>query len=110
MYYNKFSWNNNINSCNNSYLHSQICIDSFILSDNDKYNDSYFYSYIFGKDRNYSESENSSSRTKTRTNDTNDNNSTIVKKYKHLWIEYKNCYGLNYKKNLKSKINICEYC
>nr|YP_010964466.1 acetyl-CoA carboxylase carboxyltransferase beta subunit [Ototropis elegans]WNM89120.1 acetyl-CoA carboxylase carboxyltransferase beta subunit [Ototropis elegans] len=124
----KYSWNNNINSCIDSYLYYQICIESFILGDSDKYNDSYFYSYIFGKGRNSSESENSSSSIITSTNDTNiitspndtnDHNSTIgessnnsdeTQKYKHLWIECENCYGLNYKKFLKSKMNICEHC
>ncbi|RDY14685.1 Acetyl-coenzyme A carboxylase carboxyl transferase subunit beta, chloroplastic, partial [Mucuna pruriens] len=121
MYDTKYSWNNNINSCIDSYLDSQICIDSFILGDSDKYNDSYFYSYFFGKDRNSSESENSSSSIITNTNDTNDSDSIIIiresyknldktKKYKHLWIECENCYGLNYQIFLKSKMNICEHC
>nr|QVY57438.1 acetyl-CoA carboxylase carboxyltransferase beta subunit [Mucuna sempervirens] len=119
MYDTKYSWNNKINSCIDSYLHSQICIDSFILDDSDKYNDSYFYSYFFGKSRNSSESENSSSSIITSTNDRNDSDSTIgessnnldeTQKYKHLWIECENCYGLNYKKFLKSKMNICEHC
>nr|YP_008145353.1 acetyl-CoA carboxylase carboxyltransferase beta subunit [Glycine tomentella]AGO44250.1 acetyl-CoA carboxylase carboxyltransferase beta subunit [Glycine tomentella] len=118
-----FSWNNNINSCINScidsYLHSQICIDSFILGDIDKYNESYFYSYIFGKGRNCSESDNSSTSIITSTNDTNDidsiigessNNLDESQKYKHLWLECENCYGLNYKKIFKTKMNICEYC
>nr|YP_010048844.1 acetyl-CoA carboxylase beta subunit [Aganope dinghuensis]QPK77217.1 acetyl-CoA carboxylase beta subunit [Aganope dinghuensis] len=119
MYGTKFSWNNNINSCIESYLRSQICIDSYILGDSDKYNDSYFYSYICGKGRNSSESESSSSSIITSTNDTNDsdftqkessNNLDETQKYKHLWIECENCYGLNYKKFFKSKMNICEHC
>nr|YP_010162475.1 acetyl-CoA carboxylase carboxyltransferase beta subunit [Eriosema crinitum]QRI60184.1 acetyl-CoA carboxylase carboxyltransferase beta subunit [Eriosema crinitum]UXL85641.1 acetyl-CoA carboxylase beta subunit [Eriosema floribundum] len=119
MYDTQFSWNNNINSCIDSYLHSQICIDSFILGDNDKYNDSYFYSYIFGKGRNSSESEIFSSSIITSTNDTNDNNSTIgessnnlneSQKYKNIWIECENCYELNYKKSFKYKISVCEHC
>nr|YP_010185467.1 acetyl-CoA carboxylase beta subunit [Cladrastis yungchunii]QVL22886.1 acetyl-CoA carboxylase beta subunit [Cladrastis yungchunii] len=117
MYDTKSSWNNNINSCIDSYLRSQICIDSYILGDSDKYNDSYFYSYICGKDRNSSESESSSIITST--NDTNDSDLTRressndldeTQKYKHLWIECENCYGLNYKKFFKSKMNICEHC
>nr|YP_010162143.1 acetyl-CoA carboxylase carboxyltransferase beta subunit [Dendrolobium lanceolatum]QRI59852.1 acetyl-CoA carboxylase carboxyltransferase beta subunit [Dendrolobium lanceolatum] len=115
----KYSWNNNINSCIDSYLYYKICIESFILGDSDKYNDCYFYSYIFGKGRNSSESESSSSSIITSTNDTNDHNLTIeessnnsdeTRKYKHLWLECENCYGLNYKKIFKSKMNICEYC
>uniref|UniRef100_A0A451GIM3 Acetyl-coenzyme A carboxylase carboxyl transferase subunit beta n=1 Tax=Balanophora reflexa TaxID=533299 RepID=A0A451GIM3_9MAGN len=31
-------------------------------------------------------------------------------KYKHLWIQCENCFGLNYKKFFKSKMNICEQC
>nr|YP_010513386.1 acetyl-CoA carboxylase beta subunit [Clitoria mariana]UXL84957.1 acetyl-CoA carboxylase beta subunit [Clitoria mariana] len=117
MYDTKFSWNNNINSCIESYLCSQICIDSYILGDSDEYNDSYFYSYICGKGRNSSENESSSII--TITNDTNDsdytqiessNNLDETQKYKHFWIECENCYGLNYKKILKSKMNICEHC
>nr|YP_010176211.1 acetyl-CoA carboxylase beta subunit [Tadehagi triquetrum]QSQ71346.1 acetyl-CoA carboxylase beta subunit [Tadehagi triquetrum] len=115
----KYSWNNNINSCIESYLYYKICIDSFFLGDSDKYNDSYFYSYIFGKGINSNESESSSSSIITSTNDTNDHNSTIGEssnnsdetiKYKHLWLECENCYGLNYKKFFKSKMNICEHC
>nr|QVX30754.1 acetyl-CoA carboxylase carboxyltransferase beta subunit [Castanospermum australe] len=117
MYDTQSSWNNNINSCIDSYLRSQICIDSYILGDSDKYNDSYFSSYICGKGRNSSESESSSIITST--NDTNDSDLTRressndldeTQKYKHLWIECENCYGLNYKKFLKSKMNICEHC
>nr|YP_010389778.1 acetyl-CoA carboxylase carboxyltransferase beta subunit [Amphicarpaea ferruginea]UPU95871.1 acetyl-CoA carboxylase carboxyltransferase beta subunit [Amphicarpaea ferruginea] len=110
---------NNINSCIDSYLHSQICIDSFILGDIDKYNESYFYSYIFWKGRNWSENDNSSSSIITSTNNTNDSDSTIgessnnlneSKPYKLLWLECENCYGLNYNKIFKFKMNICEYC
>nr|AII78965.1 acetyl-CoA carboxylase carboxyltransferase beta subunit [Epipogium roseum] len=34
----------------------------------------------------------------------------ITKKYKHLWVQCENCYGLNYKKFFKEKLHICEYC
>nr|YP_009764555.1 acetyl-CoA carboxylase carboxyltransferase beta subunit [Amorpha fruticosa]QIS94832.1 acetyl-CoA carboxylase carboxyltransferase beta subunit [Amorpha fruticosa]QVX28290.1 acetyl-CoA carboxylase carboxyltransferase beta subunit [Amorpha roemeriana] len=117
MYDTKSSWNNNINSCIESYLRSQISIDSYILGDSDKYNDSYFYSYICGKGRKSSESKSSSIITST--NDTNDSDLTRresfnyldeTQKYKHLWIECENCYGLIYKKFFKSKMNICEHC
>nr|YP_009769765.1 acetyl-CoA carboxylase carboxyltransferase beta subunit [Templetonia retusa]QIT00467.1 acetyl-CoA carboxylase carboxyltransferase beta subunit [Templetonia retusa] len=118
MYNTKSNWKNNINSCIESYLRSQICIDSYILSDSYKYNDIYFYSYICGKGRDSSESE-SSSIIITSTNDTNvsdltrkesSNDFDETQKYKHLWIECENCYGLNYKKFFKSKMNICEHC
>nr|YP_005088814.1 acetyl-CoA carboxylase beta subunit [Pongamia pinnata]AET11351.1 acetyl-CoA carboxylase beta subunit [Pongamia pinnata] len=119
MYDTKFSWNNNINSCIHSYLRSEICIDSYVLSDSDKFNDSYFYGYIYGKSRNSSEREDLSSSIITSMNETNDIDSTRIEssnnldetqKYKHLWIECENCYGLNYKKIFKSKMNICEHC
>ena len=56
VYDTKYSWNNHINSCIDSYLRSQIGIDSYILSSNENYNDSYIYSYICSKNRNSSES------------------------------------------------------
>nr|YP_008963610.1 acetyl-CoA carboxylase beta subunit [Lupinus luteus]AGK82923.1 acetyl-CoA carboxylase beta subunit [Lupinus luteus] len=114
---NKSSWNNIINSCIESYLRSRICIDSYFLSDSDKNNDSYLSSYICGKGISWSESESASIITST--NDTNDSDLTIressndldeTQKYKHLWVECENCYGLNYKKFFKSKMNICEHC
>nr|YP_010439148.1 acetyl-CoA carboxylase beta subunit [Cassia fistula]UTC30791.1 acetyl-CoA carboxylase beta subunit [Cassia fistula] len=114
MYDTKYSWNNHIKNCIDSYLRSQICIDSYILGDSDKYNDSYFYSYICGNS-----SQSKSSSIITRTNDTSDSDLTRressndldeTKKYSHLWIQCENCYGLNYKKFLKSKMNICEHC
>nr|YP_009767591.1 acetyl-CoA carboxylase beta subunit [Duparquetia orchidacea]QIS98209.1 acetyl-CoA carboxylase beta subunit [Duparquetia orchidacea] len=117
MYDTKYSWNNHINSCIDSYLRSQICIDSYILSDSEKYNDSYISNYICGKGRNSSESESFSIITST--NDTNDSNLTRressnelneTKKYRHLWVQCENCYGLNYKKSFQSKMNICEQC
>nr|YP_010161975.1 acetyl-CoA carboxylase beta subunit [Dahlstedtia araripensis]QRI59684.1 acetyl-CoA carboxylase beta subunit [Dahlstedtia araripensis] len=119
MYDTKFSWNNNIKSCIHSYLRSEICIDSYVLSDSDKFNDSYFFGYIYGKGRNGSEREDFSSSIITSMNETNDIDSTRIEsfnnldetqKYKHLWIECENCYGLNYKKFFKSKMNICEHC
>lgn len=102
MYNTPFSWNNNIHSCIESYFHSQICIDSCIFGDIEKYNQSSFYSYFFGKERS-SESENSSFSFITSTNDTNDNDST-------LWIECENCYQFNLKKLFQWKMNVCDYC
>lgn len=114
MYDTKYSWNNHINSCIDSYLRAQICIDSYILSGSHNYSDSYIYSYICGEGGNSSESESSSIRTSTdgsdftRTESSNDLD--VTQKYRHLWVQCENCYGLNYKKFLKSKINICEQC
>nr|YP_009752759.1 acetyl-CoA carboxylase subunit beta [Cyclantheropsis parviflora]QIT05409.1 acetyl-CoA carboxylase subunit beta [Cyclantheropsis parviflora] len=114
MYDTKYSWNNHINSCIDSYLRAEICIDSYILSGSHNYSDSYIYSYICGEGGNSSESESSSIRTSTdgsdltRTESSNDLD--VTPKYRHLWVQCENCYGLNYKKFLKSKMNICEQC
>ncbi|XLS44370.1 hypothetical protein HN51_001235, partial [Arachis hypogaea] len=114
MYDTKSSWKNGIHNCIESYLRSQICIVSHILGESDKYNDSYFYTSICGKGGNSSESEGSSIKTTitnenlTKREDSKDLDET--KKCKHLWIECENCYGLNYRKFFKSKMNICEHC
>nr|QIT04142.1 acetyl-CoA carboxylase subunit beta [Sicyos edulis] len=114
IYDTKYSWNNHINSCIDSYLRAQICIDSYILSGSHNYSDSYIYSSVCGQGGNNSESESSSIRTSTdgsdltRTESSNDLD--VTQKYRHLWVQCENCYGLNYKKFLKSKMNICEQC
>ncbi|XP_057997892.1 acetyl-CoA carboxylase beta subunit (chloroplast) [Hevea brasiliensis] len=114
MYDTKYSWNNYINSCIDSYLRSQICIDSYILSGSNNYSESYIYSYICGESGNSSESDSSSLRTSTSGSDLiireNSNDLDITQKYKHLWVQCENCYGLNYKKFFKSRMNICEQC
>nr|YP_010964313.1 acetyl-CoA carboxylase carboxyltransferase beta subunit [Astragalus tumbatsica]WNM88891.1 acetyl-CoA carboxylase carboxyltransferase beta subunit [Astragalus tumbatsica] len=87
----KSNWNNQINSCIESYLRSQICKVSH-------------------------SGESKSTSIITSTNDPNasylesSNDFEETQKYKHLWIECENCYGLNYKKFSKSKMNICEHC
>nr|WHN63987.1 acetyl-CoA carboxylase carboxyltransferase beta subunit [Cynanchum rostellatum] len=41
----------------------------------------------------------------------NDNGETDeYSKYRHLWVQCDNCYGLNYKKYFMSKLYICEHC
>nr|YP_010688463.1 acetyl-CoA carboxylase carboxyltransferase beta subunit [Daphniphyllum chartaceum]WBR73219.1 acetyl-CoA carboxylase carboxyltransferase beta subunit [Daphniphyllum chartaceum] len=112
MYDTKYSWNNHINSCIDSYLRSQIHIDSYILSGSDNYSDSYIYSYICGESGNSSESENSSIKTSTNGSDLtkSSNDLDVTQKYRHLWVQCENCYGLNYKKFFKSKMHICEQC
>nr|YP_010737716.1 acetyl-CoA carboxylase beta subunit [Ficus subpisocarpa]WEQ71853.1 acetyl-CoA carboxylase beta subunit [Ficus subpisocarpa] len=114
VYDTKYSWNNHINSCIDSYLRYQICIDSDILTSNDNYNNSYIYSYICGEKGNSNESESSSIRTGADDSDLtlreSSNDLDLTQKYRHLWVQCENCYGLNYKKFFKSKMNICEHC
>nr|YP_010703679.1 acetyl-CoA carboxylase beta subunit [Mangifera similis]YP_010975412.1 acetyl-CoA carboxylase carboxyltransferase beta subunit [Mangifera quadrifida]YP_010975496.1 acetyl-CoA carboxylase carboxyltransferase beta subunit [Mangifera pentandra]YP_010975580.1 acetyl-CoA carboxylase carboxyltransferase beta subunit [Mangifera macrocarpa]YP_010975832.1 acetyl-CoA carboxylase carboxyltransferase beta subunit [Mangifera caloneura]WCO86827.1 acetyl-CoA carboxylase beta subunit [Mangifera similis]WNX len=110
------SWNNHINNCVDSYLHSQICIDSHVLSSSENYRDSSFSNYICGESGNSSESDSSNRKTSpngshlTRSRRESSNDLEVTQKYRHLWIQCENCYGLNYKKILKSKTNICEQC
>nr|YP_009567443.1 acetyl-CoA carboxylase carboxyltransferase beta subunit [Ipomoea x leucantha]QBB74324.1 acetyl-CoA carboxylase carboxyltransferase beta subunit [Ipomoea x leucantha]QCU82315.1 AccD [Ipomoea triloba] len=130
MYDAQYSWNNHINGCIDSYLQSQICIDTTTVSGSD--NDSYDIhgSVCDGESRNSSEGESSSRRTHTKgvdltiressneneTESSNENESESsndldrTKKYKDLWVQCEKCYGLNYKKFLKSKMHICEQC
>nr|WCA45172.1 acetyl-CoA carboxylase beta subunit [Musa textilis] len=108
------SWNNHINSCIDSYLHFEVSINSSISGSTNNYSDSYFYNFICTENRNSSESGRSSKRTRKNFNDFNEevesNDFDINQKYKHLWVQCENCYGLNYKKFFKSKMNICEQC
>nr|WRW10935.1 acetyl-CoA carboxylase subunit beta [Gleadovia mupinensis] len=110
MYDTQFSWNNHITSCIDSYLQSQICIDTSVVSDN---SDSYI-SGCFGKRRTRSESGRSSIQTRAKNNDLTLRESSkdldATQKYRHLWVQCENCYGLNYKKILKFKMNLCEQC
>nr|AGW96855.1 acetyl-CoA carboxylase carboxyltransferase beta subunit [Ipomoea argillicola] len=130
MYDAQYSWNNHINGCIDSYLQSQICIDTTTYSGSD--NDSYDIhgSVCDGESRNSSEGESSSRRTHTKGVDLtiressneneressnenereSSNDLDRTKKYRDLWLQCENCYGLNYKKFLKSRMNICEQC
>nr|YP_010143432.1 acetyl-CoA carboxylase beta subunit [Peganum harmala]QQL04639.1 acetyl-CoA carboxylase beta subunit [Peganum harmala] len=114
MYDTKSSWNNHINNCVDSYLHSQIWIDSSILSSSVNYSKSYIYNHICAKSGNHSKSESSNIKTSTNGSDLtireSSNDLELTQKYRHLWVQCENCYGLNYKKFLKSKMNICEQC
>nr|YP_010425889.1 acetyl-coenzyme A carboxylase carboxyl transferase subunit beta [Suaeda physophora]USL47486.1 acetyl-coenzyme A carboxylase carboxyl transferase subunit beta [Suaeda physophora] len=112
MHYTKDSWNNHINNCIDSYLNSQICIGNSILSGSDNYSDSSILSFIFNESGN--RNENFSKRTIPNdshlTRRENSNNLGGTQKYRHLWVQCENCYALNYKKLLKSKMSICEQC
>nr|YP_010544884.1 acetyl-CoA carboxylase carboxyltransferase beta subunit [Veronica chamaedrys]UYG22862.1 acetyl-CoA carboxylase carboxyltransferase beta subunit [Veronica chamaedrys] len=114
MYDTQSSWNTHINSCIDSYLESQICTDTPIVSES---SDSYISRYVFEKRRTSNESSEgggSSIRTHGKSSDLTQrersNDLDANQKYRHLWIQCENCYGLNYKKFLKSKMNICEQC
>nr|QJD20889.1 acetyl-CoA carboxylase carboxyltransferase beta subunit [Trifolium alexandrinum] len=72
---------------------------------------------IFAEVKKSSESESTSMI--TITNDTNDTNETAetnnndfdpFEAIRHLWVLCEDCDGLNYKKFLKSRLNICEHC
>nr|YP_010637445.1 acetyl-CoA carboxylase carboxyltransferase beta subunit [Saxifraga cernua]WBQ50087.1 acetyl-CoA carboxylase carboxyltransferase beta subunit [Saxifraga cernua] len=110
MYDTKYSWSNHINSCIDSYLRSQIPIDSYVLSANDS--DSYISSYICGESGTSSENKNASIITSANGSDltTSSNDLEVTQKYRHLWVQCENCYGLNYKKFFKPKMYICEQC
>nr|YP_010744450.1 acetyl-CoA carboxylase beta subunit [Begonia leprosa]WET57841.1 acetyl-CoA carboxylase beta subunit [Begonia leprosa] len=83
MYDTKYSWNNQITSCIESY----ICSESGNNSESASIRDSSDFTRTEGS-----------------------NNLDVTQKYRHLWVQCENCYGLNYKKFLKSKMNICEQC
>ena len=111
----KYSWNNHMNSCIDSYLRSQISIDSYVSNGIDNYSASYFYNYICsGESVSNSDSVSSSKRADSKGSDLNrrerSNELDANKKYRHLWVHCENCYGLNYKKFFRSKMNVCEHC
>nr|YP_010282714.1 acetyl-CoA carboxylase beta subunit [Campsis grandiflora]UEQ12307.1 acetyl-CoA carboxylase beta subunit [Campsis grandiflora]ULC84430.1 acetyl-CoA carboxylase beta subunit [Campsis grandiflora]WAL04354.1 acetyl-CoA carboxylase beta subunit [Campsis grandiflora] len=111
MYDTQSSWNNHITSCINSYLQSQICIDPSIGDDS---NDIGGNSSDIG-DNNNGEGSNDNgegSNANPEGSNHNDPDSTkdYSKKYRHLWVQCEYCYALNYKRILKSKMNICEQC
>ena len=105
MYDTQYSWNNHINSCIDSYLQSQIKIETSTVSGSDNSSDSYISSSICGERRNNSEGEDNDLTISESSNEIDG-----TQKYRHLWVQCEDCYGLNYKKFLKSKLNICEQC
>nr|YP_010553427.1 acetyl-CoA carboxylase carboxyl transferase beta subunit [Macrolenes porphyrocarpa]UTM97566.1 acetyl-CoA carboxylase carboxyl transferase beta subunit [Macrolenes porphyrocarpa] len=125
----EYSWTNHINGYIDSYLSSQIGIENSVLSGNDNSSDSYISSYNVSSSNHIGvsisnhigvEREKSNERGKPniRTSKngidfTISENSTdfdLTQNYRNLWVQCDNCYGLNYKKFLKSKMNICEQC
>nr|YP_009906630.1 acetyl-CoA carboxylase beta subunit [Gentianopsis grandis]YP_009925130.1 acetyl-CoA carboxylase subunit beta [Gentianopsis paludosa]QLI52149.1 acetyl-CoA carboxylase beta subunit [Gentianopsis grandis]QNH70211.1 acetyl-CoA carboxylase subunit beta [Gentianopsis paludosa]QOP62759.1 acetyl-CoA carboxylase carboxyltransferase beta subunit [Gentianopsis paludosa] len=124
MYGTQYSWNNHIYNCIDSYLQSQICIQASTVSESDNVSESYIYKAVCGESRNNSENEKDvlsiqictkgsigkSSNDPDVTQIESSNDPDVTQKYRHLWVQCENCYGLNYKKFLKSKMNICEQC
>nr|QKY74946.1 acetyl-CoA carboxylase carboxyltransferase beta subunit [Leucojum aestivum] len=116
MYDTQSSWNNHINSCIDSYLRFEVSIHSSIFDGTENYSDSYISSFICTEGVSRSEKRGNSSirtggnsrdfNTRGRSNGFDINN----KKYRSLWVQCENCYGLNYKKFFRSKMNICEQC
>nr|YP_010931344.1 acetyl-CoA carboxylase beta subunit [Gaillardia pulchella]WKN51136.1 acetyl-CoA carboxylase beta subunit [Gaillardia pulchella] len=104
----QYTWNNHINSCIDSYLQSQICIDSYIVSGSDNSSNNYISSSICGESGN--SSKNAYARTSDKTIRERSTDLDVDQKYSHLWVQCENCYGLNYKKLFKSKMNLCEQC
>nr|YP_009251653.1 acetyl-CoA carboxylase carboxyl transferase beta [Colchicum autumnale]AKB92936.1 acetyl-CoA carboxylase carboxyl transferase beta [Colchicum autumnale] len=120
MYDTQFNWNNYINSCIDCYLCFEVNINSSLSGGTDNYSDSNLYRFICPTESVIgSESEGSNIKTESNGNDFNirensndedSNDIDISQKYKHLWIQCENCYGLNYKKFFRSKMHICEQC
>nr|YP_010477473.1 acetyl-CoA carboxylase carboxyltransferase beta subunit [Polystachya dendrobiiflora]UVI17849.1 acetyl-CoA carboxylase carboxyltransferase beta subunit [Polystachya dendrobiiflora] len=108
MYDTESNWNNHINSCIDSYLRFEISLNSDIYSGVD----SYISSFICTENTSSIESGNSSIKTSSSyfNRKEKSNDFDINAKYKELWVQCENCYGLNYKKFFSSKMNICEHC
>nr|YP_010296171.1 acetyl-CoA carboxylase carboxyltransferase beta subunit [Osteospermum ecklonis]UMB51148.1 acetyl-CoA carboxylase carboxyltransferase beta subunit [Osteospermum ecklonis] len=104
----QYTWNNHINCCIDSYLQSQICIDSYIVSGSGNSSNNYISSSICGESRN--SSKNDDARRSGQTIRESSTNLEVTKKYKHLWVQCENCYGLIYKKFFQSKMNLCQQC
>lgn len=71
-----------------------------IISGNENYSNSYVYRAIYGNEsQNSSKNEVSKLRTNTKSNNLTIRESSnvleVTQKYKHLWVQRKNYYGLN---------------
>nr|QPN54435.1 acetyl-CoA carboxylase carboxyltransferase beta subunit [Arceuthobium oxycedri]QPN54444.1 acetyl-CoA carboxylase carboxyltransferase beta subunit [Arceuthobium oxycedri] len=116
MYDKKYRWKNHIINCIDSLIHYQFFIEHKLLKLN-SHNHSYNYRFC-DESRKNRKSDISSSMIKNITTNSdftlkikeNSNDSDVTQKYSHLWVQCENCYGLNYKKFFKSKMNICEQC
>nr|YP_009231838.1 acetyl-CoA carboxylase carboxyl transferase subunit beta [Goodyera schlechtendaliana]AMA07158.1 acetyl-CoA carboxylase carboxyl transferase subunit beta [Goodyera schlechtendaliana] len=127
MYDTQSNWNNHINSCIDTYLRFEISLNSDIYSGIDSYIKSLICT-VCTESKSTIESENLSIKTSnssfneneieiseneieiSNNFDNNFDNFDITTKYRQLWVQCENCYGLNYKKFFGSKMNICEHC
>nr|YP_009183290.1 acetyl-CoA carboxylase carboxyl transferase beta [Cymbidium goeringii]ALM87807.1 acetyl-CoA carboxylase carboxyl transferase beta [Cymbidium goeringii] len=95
-------------------LHSQLSSFSnqSLLSHFTSGIDSYISSFICAESTSSIESGNPSVKTSSSSFNIieKSNDFDINTKYKQLWVQCENCYGLNYKKFFSSKMNICEHC
>nr|QXI85200.1 acetyl-CoA carboxylase carboxyltransferase beta subunit [Sinogentiana striata] len=109
----QYSWNNHIYNYIGSYLQSQICIHTSTVSEIHNVS-GYISRAVCGENRNNSEKEDLVIQICTTSSDLtigeSSNDPDVTQKYRHLWVQCESCYGLNYKKFLKSKMNICEHC
>nr|YP_010566160.1 acetyl-CoA carboxylase carboxyltransferase beta subunit [Medicago granadensis]UZC30916.1 acetyl-CoA carboxylase carboxyltransferase beta subunit [Medicago granadensis] len=133
-----YNWNNIINSWIEGYLCSEVSIDSSSLDDSyitsyildDSYitssslDDSYITSSSLDDrphsedDRPHSEDDRPQRKDDSgceKVQNCSEIESTSIitnhtKDFSHLWVGCDNCYGVNYKRFFKSKMNICEYC
>nr|YP_010873503.1 acetyl-CoA carboxylase carboxyltransferase beta subunit [Justicia betonica]WGV34723.1 acetyl-CoA carboxylase carboxyltransferase beta subunit [Justicia betonica] len=112
--YNRYIYDTQLSSNNHitsGYLQSQICIDTSIVSDS---SNSYISRYVFNKRRMNSESGKSGLRIRKKSTDLplgeRSTDLDATQNYRRLWIQCETCYALNYKRFLKSKMNICEQC
>nr|YP_010716758.1 acetyl-CoA carboxylase beta subunit [Zingiber neotruncatum]WDQ40654.1 acetyl-CoA carboxylase beta subunit [Zingiber neotruncatum] len=111
------SWKKNIISSIDSYLRFEVSINSSISSSTNNYSESYIYNFVCTENKNSSESDRSSIRTSQNIDDldirvesNHNNNPNPLYKFKHLWVQCENCYGLHYKQFFGEKMYICEFC
>nr|YP_009731420.1 acetyl-CoA carboxylase carboxyltransferase beta subunit [Corybas taliensis]QHN69935.1 acetyl-CoA carboxylase carboxyltransferase beta subunit [Corybas taliensis] len=108
LYDTQSNWNNHINGCIDTYLRFEISLNS------DIYNgiDSHINSIIYRESTSSIQSGDSGIKTSNSSFNSieQSNDFDISTKYRQLWVQCENCYGLNYKKFFRSKMNICEHC
>nr|YP_010015703.1 acetyl-CoA carboxylase carboxyltransferase beta subunit [Rhipsalis baccifera]QOI72687.1 acetyl-CoA carboxylase carboxyltransferase beta subunit [Rhipsalis baccifera] len=82
--------------------------DEPLVHDQEKYleTEEYFLDHDSKKTQKVQKNENESQK-----NQSPDQNLEETQKYRHLWVQCEDCFGLNYKKYFfPTKLNICEHC